>query len=120
MSLENKELICICCPRGCHLSVSPNLDVTGNICPRGAVYAKQEISNPLRTLTSTMRISGASLPLCPVKTKDPIPKGKLFEAMHTIDCIHLEAPIKIGDVVIPNICDTGVDVVATRDMDLIK
>ena len=112
-----KELICINCPRGCHLTVDEQLNVKGNMCPRGAAYGKQEVTNPTRTVTSTVRISGAELPLCPVKTAQPIPKGKMTDIMVSINRISLRAPVRIGDVVIPDVCGTGVDVVVTRNMD---
>lgn len=114
-----RELICICCPRGCHLKVDENLNVTGNFCPRGAAYGKQEVSNPTRVVTSSVRISHAELAMCPVKTKDPIPKGKIFDVMQSITNTHIEAPVHIGDVVIADVCGTGVDVVATRNMEKI-
>jgi CxxC motif-containing protein len=112
-----KELICICCPRGCHLKVDDNLVVTGNTCPRGAAYGKQEVTNPTRVLTSTVRVSGSNLPLCPVKSEKPIPKGKLFDAMKEINEIHLVAPVKIGQVVKENLAGSGIALVATRNMD---
>lgn len=112
-----RELICINCPRGCHLTVDENLNVSGNFCPRGATYGKQEVTNPTRTLTSTVRIKNANLPLCPVKSERPIPKGKIFDAMKEVDEARIEAPIHIGDVVIENLAGTGVSLVATRDME---
>lgn len=115
-----KELICICCPRGCHLKVDDNLVVTGNTCPRGAAYGKQEVTNPTRVLTSTVRISGSNLPLCPIKSVSPLPKGKLFDAMKEINLVHLDAPVKIGDVVLANVAGTGINMVATRDMGKIQ
>jgi CxxC motif-containing protein len=113
------ELICINCPRGCHLKVDENLNVIGNFCPRGAAYGKQEVTNPTRTVTSTVRIDGAELPLCPVKTSAAAPKGKMFEIMASINKVHLKAPVHIGDVVIPNVCGTGVNIVVCRDMEKI-
>lgn len=115
----SRELICICCPRGCHLTVDDNLNVTGNFCPRGAAYGKQEVSNPTRVVTSTARIEGAELPMCPVKTANPIPKGKIFAAMDCINSVHIKAPIHVGDVVLANVAGTGIDVVSTRDMEKI-
>lgn len=116
-----KELICICCPRGCHLVVDTSTNsVTGNFCPRGAKYGLQEVINPTRVLTSTVRIDGANLPMCPVKSKDPIPKGKIFEAMEEINEIRLAAPVHIGDVVKANLAGTGVDLISTRDMEKIQ
>ena len=118
--MEKRELICIVCPRGCHLTVDENLVVTGNTCKRGEIYGRQEVTNPTRTLTSTVRIHHAELPLCPVKTKDPIPKGKLFAAMEEIDKVVLEAPVHIGDVVIADLAGTGIALVATRDMEVVR
>lgn len=115
-----KELICICCPRGCHLQVDDNLNVTGNFCPRGAKYGKEEISNPTRVVTSTVRISNAELAMCPVKTENPIPKGKIFDVMKSINEVRISAPVKIGDIIIPNVCGTGVNVISTRDMEEVK
>ncbi len=115
-----KDLICICCPRGCHLHVDENLNVTGNFCPRGAAYGKQEATNPTRVVTSTVRIEGSNLPMCPVKTNGSIPKGKIFDAMEEINLIKLHAPVHIGDVVIANIAGTGIDLIATRNMEKIQ
>ncbi len=115
-----KELICICCPRGCHLTVDDNLNVTGNFCPRGEKYGKQEVSNPTRVVTSTVRIANAELPMCPVKTENPIPKGKIFDVMESINNIKVTAPVHLGDVVIENVCGTGVKVISTREMPEVK
>lgn len=111
------ELICITCPRGCHLKVDENLNVTGNMCPRGAIYAKAELTHPVRMVTSTVYISSLESSRVPVKTKDPIPKELIFKVMEEIDKTKVKAPIKIGDVVIKNILGTGVDVVATKNID---
>lgn len=114
-----RDLVCIVCPRGCRLHVDEDLNVTGNFCPRGANYGKQEVTNPTRVVTSTVRIEGSNLPMCPVKTNNPIPKGKIFEVMEEINKVKLVAPIHIGDVVIKDIAGTGVSLVASRDMERI-
>lgn len=114
-----RELICICCPRGCHLKVDDDLNVTGNFCPRGAKYGKQEVSNPTRVVTSTVRIDNAELAMCPVKTKEPVSKSLIFDVMKSINETHIQAPVHIGDIVIANVCGTGVDVVSTRNMEKI-
>ncbi len=112
------ELICICCPRGCHLTVDDGTDsVTGNFCPRGAKYGLQEVKNPTRVITSTVRIEGSDLPMCPVKSASPIPKGKLFLAMKEINQIRLVAPVHIGDVVKEDLAGSGINLVATRNME---
>lgn len=112
-----KELICISCPLGCHLTVDiDNKTVTGNTCKRGEIYGLNEVINPLRVITTTVKIEGGNLPVLPVKTNGAIPKKLNFEAMKVINSITVIAPIKSGDVVIENILGTGIDVVATRSM----
>lgn len=110
------ELTCIICPNGCKLTVDDDLNVTGNRCPRGVSYGKQEVTDPRRTLTSTVRIDSEILPVCPVKSKDPLPKGKVLKAMEIVNKTHIKAPVHIGDVVISNVVGTGVDIVATREI----
>ncbi len=115
-----RELICVSCPLGCPISVelSENgevLSVKGNTCKRGEKYATTECTNPVRMLTTTIRVNGGSLPVVPVKTSAPIPKGKMFECMKTINNEVVDAPVKMGDVIICNVCDTGVDIVATNE-----
>lgn len=111
-----KELICIVCPKGCHLKVDEEngYAVTGNSCPRGAEYGKVELINPTRVVTSTVAVEGGGHPRCPVKTNRPIPKGKMMEAMATLDGLVLRAPVALGQVVVHNVCGTGADFVATR------
>ena len=113
-----KELVCIVCPRGCRLLVDEEngCAVTGNSCPRGAEYGKNEVSNPTRVLTSTVRIEGARYRRCPVKTRTAVPKGKLIEIMGLLNGVEVTAPVKTGQVVLPDAAGTGVDVVATKDM----
>ena len=113
-----KELICITCPKGCHLKVDEEngYAVTGNSCPRGEAYGKAELIHPTRVVTSTVRCSGGSRPRCPVKTNAPVPKDKIFEVVAALDAVDLQAPIKIGQVVIPDVCGTGADIVATKNI----
>ena len=109
------ELICIRCPRGCRLRVDDDLKVSGNSCPRGYEYGIKEVTAPERILTSTVAIRGASLPLCPVKTSAPIPKGRLFDGMDEIAKIEIEAPVRAGDVIEKGFLGLGgIDLVATR------
>lgn len=112
-----QEMICIVCPMGCHIAVDKEtLEVTGNACPRGAVYGKEELTAPKRVVTSTVRIKNAIDNRCPVKTNGSIPKELNFECMNELKKIDLISPVKRGDVVIANIFNTGVDVVVTKDM----
>lgn len=116
-----KEMICVSCPLGCPITVELSdsgevLKVTGNTCKRGEKYAISECTNPVRMLTSTMKVNGGSLPVIPVKTSAPIPKDMMFECMNVINNEVVDAPIKMGDVLISNVCDTGVDIVATNEV----
>lgn len=113
-----KELICIVCPRGCHLSVDDEngYAVSGNRCPRGAEYGKRELLAPTRVVTSTVRITGAEYARCPVKTDGVIPKDRIFDAMALLDGVELASPVKTGTHVLENILGTGVNFVVTRDM----
>lgn len=113
-----KNLICIVCPKGCHLQVDEDngYAVTGNSCPRGAEYGKTELLHPTRVLTSTVRVDGGLHRRLPVKTTAPIPKELLFQAMEALNGVTLTAPVTVRQVVIANLLGTGVDVVATREM----
>lgn len=111
---EKKELICIVCPRGCHLVVDENLNVTGNTCKRGEAYGKNEVTHPTRTVTSTVRLEGGTLSRLPVKTSQPIPKDRIFDVMAAINQIRVSAPVAMNAVLLPNVLGTGADVLATR------
>ena len=112
-----KEMICICCPKGCHLRVDEATGaVTGNGCPRGAEYGKNEIFDPRRVVTSTVKISGASYRRCPVRTSVAVPKGLMFEVMKALDSVNAVSPVKRGDVLIKNVLNTGADVIVCKDM----
>ena len=111
-----KELICIVCPKGCHLKVDEEngFSVTGNGCPRGAEYGHKELTNPTRVITSTVRLEGAAQCRLPVKTSADIPKQDIFRAMALLDTVTAHAPVKTGDVVVSNILGLGVDFIATK------
>ena len=112
-----KEMICIVCPVGCHISVNTETyEIKGNACPRGAVYGKEELTAPKRVVTSTVKIKNAIDNRCPVKTEQAIPKELNFKLMEELKNIELTAPVKRGDIVIKNVFNTGVDVVVTKDM----
>ena len=112
------NLICIVCPKGCHLSVDEEngYQVTGHGCQRGVDYGKKELTNPTRVITSTVKIRGGIHNRLPVKTNSDIPKGMIMEAMKLLDAVEVTAPVHVGDVVVPDICGTGVSWVASRDM----
>lgn len=113
-----KELICIVCPKGCHLKVDENNDysVTGNSCPRGAEYGRNELLHPVRVLTGTVKAEGSDSRRCSVKTATAIPKEKLLEAAKELDRIVAHAPVKIGDVIAEDIAGCGVALLATMNI----
>ncbi len=115
--MEKKELTCINCPMGCQLTVTIDgkyITVTGNTCPRGEDYAKKEVTDPRRIVTSSVPVRGSETKRISVKTKTDIPKGKIFDVMEVIKKTTVNAPIEIGDVVCENVADTGVQLVATQ------
>lgn len=113
-----KKMTCIACPNGCQLEVDEEggrvIKVTGNKCEKGEVYAKQEIENPTRVLSSTVLAKGLDLKLVPVRTNKPIPKARIFEAMAEIRKIKLDKPVKAGDVIVKNFLGLDADLIAAR------
>lgn len=118
--MENRDLICIGCPMGCMLTVSMEngevLSVTGNTCKRGDAYARKEVTNPTRIVTSSVRVVGGELPVVSVKTREDIPKGKIKDCMKALKEVVVKAPVHIGDVLLEDVAGTGVDVVATKEI----
>lgn len=117
--MENRELVCVACPLGCQITVTLEngevTSVTGNTCKRGEAYAKTECTHPTRMLTTTVKVTGGEAPVVPVKSANPIPKELMLECMKEINKAQIPAPVKIGDTVIKNILNTGVDIVATNN-----
>ena len=116
----NKEIICICCPLGCPLSIDHTQttvqSINGNRCKLGLEYAEKESFNPERTLTTTVKIKNGHLPLVSVRTNKPIPKNLIFDAMILLSKVEIEAPIKIGEKIIQNLFDTNASIVATKNI----
>lgn len=110
------ELTCIVCPLGCQLTINQETQVTGNKCKRGITYGLKEITNPTRTITSTVRIHGGLYKRIPVKTSDEISKKDIFRVMRLLDEVLLEAPVQRNQVVLQNILGTSVDIITTRSM----
>ena len=112
-----REITCIVCPKGCQMLVS-NIDgqyiVEGKSCIRGAKYGVDEVTSPKRMITSTVRLEGAYLNMLPVKTSVSVPKDLVFEIMNILSTIKITAPVKVGDIIVKNILDTGVDIVSTK------
>ena len=113
-----KELVCICCPMGCRMTVELDgekvVSVTGNTCKRGSAYAVSEMTAPVRMVTTTVRTAdGVSIP---VKTKDPVPKDRIFDCVSEIKRAQVGLPVHVGDVIVSGVAGTGIDVVAARTL----
>ena len=112
------RLICINCPRGCELDVEVSGDavvVKGHACPRGEEYGRAETTNPTRMVTGLVKVAGSRRPL-PVKTRTAIPKGKIADVTNLLANTTVVSPKCTGDIIIHDVCGTGVDVVATADL----
>lgn len=115
-----REMICICCPMGCRLTVDDsdknNIKVSGNTCPRGEKYAKDEIVCPKRMVTAVVRVNGGDVAMVSVKTSEAIEKSKIFDALDALKGLTVNAPVKTGDVILKDVCSTGVDFIATKNV----
>ena len=118
--MKRQDLICIGCPLGCMITVELDQGdvskVEGHGCRRGETYAKKECLNPTRIVTSRVPVNGGVIPVVSVKTEADIPKEKIMDCMEAIKGLKLEAPIKIGDVVLHNVAGTQVNVIATKNI----
>ncbi len=116
-----KEIICTVCPRGCSVTVEGNENemtlIEGYSCKRGMEFAKSEFLNPLRILTTLVKIEGVENDLLPVRSDKPIPKTAIFDCMKAIKDAKVKLPVKRYDVIISNICGTDANIVATKDVD---
>lgn len=114
-----QTITCISCPVGCRMTVQVEggevVSVTGNTCKRGEAYARQECVAPQRMVTAVVPVEGSAAPLS-VKTRTPIPKARIQECMAALSRLRLTAPIAAGTVVLPDVCGTGVDVIATKSV----
>lgn len=119
--METRELTCINCPMGCRITVKLDgdniLSVEGNTCKRGDTYARTEVTAPVRTVTTTIKVINGVQDRISCKTKSPVPKDKMFKVMEAINKATCEAPVKIGDILIENAANTGILVVATKDVE---
>lgn len=138
---DTRELTCINCPMGCRITVTMEvtrdgsggakdstkngtkaatskdaqiLSITGNTCKRGEIYARTEVTAPVRTVTTTIKVTGGTQDRVSCKTKEPVPKEKIFEVMDAINNTNAKAPIKTGDILIEDCAGTGIPVVATK------
>jgi len=120
--MEQKNLTCIGCPLGCRITVELEngevVSVTGNTCKRGDDYARKEVISPARIVTSTVKVRGGNVPAVSVKTKSDIPKDKIFDCVKALKEVVVQAPVAIGDVILENVAGTGVDIVATKGVEI--
>ena len=116
-----RKLICIGCPLGCELTAQVEggevRSVTGNTCPNGEKYARKELTNPTRILTTTVRVKNGVLPVVSVKTRGEVPKGKLLDCARALKAIEVTAPVALGQVIVPDLLGTGADLVATKSVE---
>lgn len=126
-AIETLQFNCTTCPSECLLTVEVERDVngsvaaihsvTGNRCPRGDKFAHQELTCPMRVLTTTVAVSGGDEALLPVRTAEAIPLALHVQAMDLIRGVVVDAPIRMGEVVLPNLLNTGIDLIASMDID---
>ncbi|MFC0906308.1 DUF1667 domain-containing protein [Clostridium sp. MT-14] len=119
--MNKRELTCIGCPMGCQLLVKLEgdkvIEVTGNTCKRGEEYGKKECTSPTRIVTSSVYVEDGEIDVVPVKTERDIPKEKIFDCIRALKGIVVKAPINIGDVILKNVADSGVNIIATKKVD---
>jgi CxxC motif-containing protein len=119
--MEKRDLICISCPIGCSLEIEIidecNIKVKGNSCNRGEIYGIKECTNPTRIITSTVFVKNGAEDVVSVKTHQAIPKEKIFDCIRLLKDVVIEAPVKIGDIIIANILGSEVNIVATKNID---
>ncbi|MFW6190828.1 MAG: DUF1667 domain-containing protein [Candidatus Bipolaricaulota bacterium] len=121
--MPKKEYTCVACPKGCTVEVEFEgdeiKDISGYSCAKGEEYVKSEFHDPRRILTTTVKIKGAKYPRIPVRTETGVPKGELDCCLDKLNDVELEAPVGVGDVVIEDVCGTGIPVVTSRSLDRI-
>ena len=119
-TVTTRELTCIGCPMGCPLIVTMEagevISVTGNTCKRGDVYARKEVTNPTRIVTTTVRVLNGTEKVVSVKTKEDIQKSRILDCIRELKEVTVTAPVEIGDVVLHDVAGTGVDIVATKNI----
>ncbi|EFI41435.1 MULTISPECIES: DUF1667 domain-containing protein [Peptoniphilus] len=119
--MKELNMTCISCPMGCMMKLKVDneknlLSIEGNNCKRGELYAKDEVKNPKRMVCSTVRVIGGIMPIVSVKTEMPIPKDKIFNIMEEINRVQIKAPVEIGYIVLKNVCNTNVNIIATSNV----
>lgn len=119
--MDTRELTCINCPMGCRITVTMDggniISIEGNTCKRGEVYARTEVTAPVRIVTTTIKVNGGAADRVSCKTGEPVPKEKIFSVMEAINKAYCDAPVRIGDVLIDDCAGTGIPIVATKSVD---
>ena len=119
--MKTHTFTCIKCPLGCQVELTEEngtvIKVEGHTCKQGEQYAIDEFENPVRTVTTTVRVKEGILPVLPVRSENPLPKHLIKECVRILSTAEVEAPVMCGDIVYKNILDTGVDIIASRDME---
>ena len=120
---ELREYTCVVCPNGCALQVGVSegeetkvLSVTGNLCPRGDAWARQEVENPLRTISTNVLVKGGTLPVASVRTLDAVPLARIKDVRNCLRSIVLQAPVHIGDIVEDHPAGVPCRVAVTRNV----
>ena len=117
---EQRQFICVTCPVGCALDVvvegQAACSIQGQACKRGVEFVRKELTAPKRMLTTTVRVQGGVLPLVPVRSAEPLPKPLLRQAAASLRQVLLAAPVREHQVVVANILNTGVDIIASREL----
>jgi CxxC motif-containing protein len=116
---DKTKIICVTCPKGCTLEVTHEGNTVVEVkpgCKRGHQYAARELVDPRRMVATTVRIKAAAHPLLPVYTSAPFPKGRIQELRAVLHDLEIHAPVKMGQVIMANLLDTGIDILASRDL----
>ncbi|MGN0447468.1 MAG: DUF1667 domain-containing protein [Acutalibacteraceae bacterium] len=111
-----KQLVCIVCPRGCTMTVEgegKDIKVSGNFCKRGSAFAVSEMTEPKRTICTTVKTAFAQIPVLPVRVSQDIPKDRIFDVMNEINKVTVKKKVKRGDIIIKDVLGLGADVIAT-------
>ena len=123
-----REFTCIVCPNGCRITVEYEIpaaagasapvirSISGNLCPRGIEYVTQELTDPRRTIATSVLVEGGELPLASVRLTAPIPRDRIFDAMAVIRTLTVQAPVTAGTILVHDLLGLGTDVLVTRDV----
>jgi len=118
IQLSEKEIVCIVCPNGCRIKCTPNgseYSFSGNKCKRGIAYVEAELTRPMRSLTSSVKTVFSDAPVVSVRTDGEIEKSRIQDVLSALGKVTLDHPVKMGDVIIPNVCNTGVNLICTSN-----